>query len=177
MCRYTLNIDSHRHEDVLLHMKMLQEAREVDSRSNYCGGGDDDDSIVVPLVHVRKVQLMGLCGGSDTDGLTDIDRRLPRPTFGSTSNLAGLGIGNSPKEPRSRSTPPHLHGLFINPLHMDDHEGVVTPSDDPTFGFEVTVATTDKMGLLKDLASAISDLHPNLNIQVSTPTLHAITIE
>lgn len=185
--RYALNIDPQRHEDVLLHMEMLQEAREVDCRSSY-SSHDDNTPFITPLAHVRKVQLPS---GRFQSGRRD-QVQLPKPTFGSASNLMGLMFGNSPKvHPsksltfNSRSTPPkyppstgsqgevygnqhsiprQASGMFVNPLHMDAADGGDIDLS-PSFGYEVTVATTDKLGLLKDLASAISDLHLQLNIQ------------
>jgi hypothetical protein len=190
-------------------MELLHEAREAEHGSSY---RFYDDTLVIPCVHVRKVQLMGFGSSSDdlspADGTSVRSRKgvqLPKPTFGSTSNLLGLGIGNSPKvqpsEPLlcwSRSTPPRgtpprppssgntppagIYGLqhtiprrtwgnFINPLHMED-EGVGYASDhddlSPSSGYEVTIATTDRLGLLKYLTSALSDSHLQLNIKVQT---------
>lgn len=199
--RYTLNIDPQRHEDVLLHMELLDEAQELEFGNSFYA-----DTVVVPLVFVRKVQLTGF--GTSADDLSPTDGALvhvkgvqiPKPTFGSTSNLLGLGIGSSPKvhpsEPlfcRSRSTPPRgtpprhssigntppsVHGLqhtiprrswgnFINPLHMEEGVGYTSDHDDlsPSFGYEVTIATTDRPGLLKYLTSALSDSHLQLNIK------------
>jgi hypothetical protein len=181
-------------------MELLHEARELE-HSLY-----DLDALVVPLVRVRKVQLVGVGSFSDDFSPTDSTagpraskgtQIIPKPTFGSASNLAGLGIiGSSPKvhpsEPffgRSKSTPPRgtpphpgntppglqhtiprrSWGNFINPLHMDD-EGVGYTSDhddmSPSFGYEVTIATIDRPGLLKYLTSALSDSHLQLNIKV-----------
>ncbi|KAG0580630.1 hypothetical protein KC19_4G188300 [Ceratodon purpureus] len=201
--RYTLNIDPQRHEDVLLHMELLHEAREAEHGTSY---SFYDDALVVPCVHVRKVQLTGFGSPDDfspTDGKAVRTKRgvqIPKPTFGSTSNLLGLGIGNSPKvhpsEPlcRSRPTPPRgtpprppssgntspgIYGLqhtiprrswgnFINPLHMEEEAvGYTSDLDDlsPSFGYEVNIATTDRLGLLKYLTSALSDSHLQLNIK------------
>lgn len=187
-CRYTLNIDPQRHEDVMLHMELLQEAREVEQGGRY---SFYDDALVVPVVRVRKVQLMGVGTTSDDLSPTDSSKngvQIPKPTFGS-----GLGIGPEPFLKRSKSTPsrgtpptsglispPGSHGLqhtilrrscnnFVNPLHMDD-EGVGYTSDhddmSPSFGYEVTIATSDRPGLLKYLTSALSDSHLQLNIKV-----------
>ena len=203
-----MNIDPHRHKDVLLHMELLHEAREVEHGNSY---SFYDDTVVVPCVHVRKVQLTGfgsspvdLSPPDGTDVRTIKGMQIHKPTFGSTSNLLGLGIGNSPKvhpstEPllcKSRSTPPRgtpprppssgntlpgIYGLqhtiprrswgnFINPLHMETDEGVGYTSDhddlSPSFGYEVTIATSDRLGLLKYLTSALSDSHLQLNIKV-----------
>lgn len=88
--------------------------------------------------------------------------------------------GTPPRPPSPGNTPPGAHSLqhtiprrswgnFINPLHMED-EGVGYTSDhddlSPSFGYEVTIATTDRPGLLKYLTSALSDSHLQLNIKV-----------
>lgn len=114
--RYALNIDPQRHEDVLLHMELLHEAREEEYGGSY---SFYDVALVVPSVRVRKVQLTRLGSSPDDFSPTDCAVRarkgvqIPKPTFGSTSSLNGLGIGSSPKlhpsEPllsRSQSTPP-----------------------------------------------------------------------
>lgn len=191
---------------MLLHMKLLHEALEAEHGSSY---SFYDDALVVPCVHVRKVQLMGFVSSPDNLSPTDATAartrkgvQIPKPTFGSTSNLLDLGVGNSPKvhlsepllsrsrptpprgtpprPPSSGNTPPGVYGLqrsiprrtqgdFVNPLHMED-EGVGYTSDHndlfPSFGYEVTVATTDRLGLLKYLTSALSDSRLQLNITV-----------
>ncbi|KAG0593244.1 hypothetical protein KC19_1G315100 [Ceratodon purpureus] len=213
--RYTLNIDPHSHEDVLLHMELLQEAREAEYASSCSSYGDS--AAPTPLVHVRKVQLAGF-GSLPGDALDchipppafspregalhRKDLHIPKPAFGSGSNLAGLGLCGSAKlhssEPalcRSFSTPlrgiptrlpsfgetplscsgPPQHtiprpafGKFSNALHSNDEgPGYTSEHDDasPTFGYEVTFATTDRVGLLKYFTAALSDSHLQLNIK------------
>lgn len=216
VCRYTLNIDPHSHEDVLLHMELLQEAREAEYASSF--SSYRDPAAPTPLVHVRKVQLAGfgpLSGDalvrpapapvlSPREGaLLRKELQIPKPAFGSGSNLVGLGLcGGSklhlpgPVLCRSFSTPlrgitsryppfgeaplscsgPPQHtvprpafGKFSNAMHTDDEgTGYISEHDDasPTFGYEVTFATTDRVGLLKYFTSALSDSHLQLNIKV-----------
>ena len=198
ICRYTLNIDPHRHEDVLLHMELLMEAREAEYATSCSRYGHSEPP--TPQVHVRKVQLAGFGSSGDAPSPASSPRggalrkdglQIPKPAFGSGSNLVGLGLGGSPKlhiEPglgRSFSTPrlsPYggsplncnstnhsiprpLFGNFINPLHIDDD---VSEHEDASshFGYEVTIATTDRQGLLKYFTSALSDSHLQLNIKV-----------
>lgn len=190
-------------------MELLNEAREVELGNSY---SFYDDALIVPVVGVRKVQLTGF--GSPPDDLSSVDcavrakkgAQIPKPTFGSSSSLAGMGIGSGPKvhpsepllcrfksspsrgtppcPPSPGNTPPGGHGLqhsiprrslgnFINPLHMED-EGIEYTSDhddlSPSFGYEVIFATTDRLGLLKYLTSALSDTHLQLNIKVRVIT-------
>lgn len=213
-----MNIDPQRHEDVLLHMKLLQEAREADSGTSCRSAWDNSGPL--PQVSVRKVQLgVGSFPGdgldctvtpSPTEGtFSRPGVHIRKPTFGSSSNLACLGTGGSPNiHPsgpaiyRSYSTPPRgtppvhatshhgdtspgsssLHhsiprrtcGHFVNPLHMDeepigyksDHEGAR-----PIFGYEITIATSDRHGLLKYFTSALSNLRLQLNIEVCDKVL------
>lgn len=193
-------------------MELLQEAREIECGTSY--GSFCEDSLPTPLVHVRKVQLVGsgFPSSESPDCTMPIPKessfrrngvQIPKPAFGSGSNLVGLGFGGSPKihpsEPilcRSLSvprgttprqspcadTPPGSTGLhhsiprpafggFTNPLHMEDEGiGYTSEHDDisPAFGYEVTIATTDRQGLLKYFTSALSDSHLQLNIKVYT---------
>ncbi|KAG0580913.1 hypothetical protein KC19_4G210100 [Ceratodon purpureus] len=197
--RYTLNIDPHGHEDVLLHMELLMEARESEYATSCSSYGDPEAP--TPQVHVRKVQLAGLGISGNAPSPAPSPRggalrkqglQIPKPAFGSGSNLVGLGLGGSPKlhksEPglgRSYSTPRLSHyggsplncsethhsiprpafGNFTNPLHVDD--GDLGEHDDvfSSFGYEITIATTDRQGLLKYFTSALSDSHLQLNIK------------
>lgn len=210
--RYTLNIDPRNHEDVLLHMELLQEAREAEYASSCSSYGDY--AAPTPLVHVRKVQLAGfgpLSGDvldcpapapalSPREGvLRRKELQIPKPAGGSGSNLIGLGLcGSHLSEPvlcrlfstPIRGIPPHhppfgeaplccsgppqhtiprpAFGKFSNVLHTDDEDmGYISEHDDvsPTFGYEVTFATTDRVGLLKYFTSALSDSHLQLNIK------------
>lgn len=205
--RYTLNIDPHRHEDVLLHMELLQEAREAEYASSCSSYGDS--VVPTPQVHVRKVQLAGF-GSSPGDAADNTafppsaredlpsrnELRIPKPAFGSGSNLVGLGLVGSPKlhvsEPamsRSFSIPPQgtpprfspfgetplngsgtyhpiprpVFGSSANSSHVDDaseHHDASSP-----FGYEITIATSDRQGLLRYFTTALSDSHLQLNIK------------
>lgn len=194
--RYTLNIDPHRHEDVLLHMELLMEAREAEYSS--CCSSYGAAVAPIPQVHVRKVLLPGpstptadACspGPSSSEGLLRRNGlQIPKPAFGSGSNLVGLGLAGSPKLNiglgRSFSTPRlstvgesslscsnmyysirrPAFGNFNNSMHIDD--GYASEEDpSPPFGYEVTIATTDRQGLLKYFTSALSDSHLQLNIK------------
>ncbi|KAH9541775.1 hypothetical protein CY35_14G083500 [Sphagnum magellanicum] len=209
--RYTLNIDPERHEDVLLHMRLLQAARKAAEEA----GGSRGSSILLdeqtsssagPFINVRKVQLWSAVDmsvmmsgrnsplqnngtGSGCWGL-----KIPKPAFGSCSNLASLGCGASPKvHPSSgggsltrlafgnwgtlQPTPPGstdracsrpAFGSFTNPLHMDeDGAGYNSDNEDsgPTYGYEITLATSDRHGLLRHYTTAISNIKTELNIK------------
>ena len=71
--------------------------------------------------------------------------------------------------PPQHTIPRPAFGKFSNVLHTDDEDmGYISEHDDvsPTFGYEVTFATTDRVGLLKYFTSALSDSHLQLNIKV-----------
>lgn len=208
--RYTLNIDPHKHEDVLLHMELLQDAREAEYAANcYSYGGY---AAPIPQVHVRKVLLAGSLSGDALDCNAPVPSspgesafrnglRIPKPAFGSGTNLVGLGLGCSPKVYPSeqvlcrsfstplRGMPPCLlpleesplscnglqhaiprpaFGNLSNSLYSDDvGSGYITENGDAftPVGYEVTIATTDRQGLLKYFTSALSDSHLQLNIK------------
>jgi hypothetical protein len=124
--------------------------------------------------------------------------KIPKPAFGSCSNLASLGCGASPKvhpssgggsltrlafgnwgtTPPLQPTPPGstdcacsrpAFGSFTNPLHMDeDGAGYNSDNEDsgPTYGYEITLATSDRHGLLRHYTTAISNIKTELNIKV-----------
>jgi len=182
-------------------MQLLMEAREAEYATSCSSYGDS--AAPTPEVHVRKVQLAGLgspCGDAPSSvplsregALRSDGIQIPRPVFGSGSNLVGLGLGGSPKLHmlgpglgRSFSTPrlstvgetpstcSDMHhaisrpafGNFTNPMRIDD--GYISEQDNPLppFGYEITIATTDRQGLLKYFTSALSDSHLQLNIKV-----------
>ncbi|KAG6544341.1 hypothetical protein Mapa_014175 [Marchantia paleacea] len=185
--RYTLNIDAQRHEDVLLHMNLLREAWKVEAavRNNPTG------SYPLPQVHVRKVQLISGVSWFDTGDFTNGGEsmskavpipRIPKPAFGSNTNLAGLMVGGSPRvhpssgHSKSQSTPPSLKtltspsvpeaiprptfGSFVNPLDMEEDS-----DQEDSYGWEITLATSDRRGLLKVFTNALSTLSLDLNIK------------
>jgi hypothetical protein len=196
---------------VLLHMRLLQAARKAAEEA----GGSRGSSILLdeqtsssagPFINVRKVQLWSAVDmsvmmsgrnsplqnngtGSGCWGL-----KIPKPAFGSCSNLASLGCGASPKvHPSSgggsltrlafgnwgtlQPTPPGstdracsrpAFGSFTNPLHMDeDGAGYNSDNEDsgPTYGYEITLATSDRHGLLRHYTTAISNIKTELNIK------------
>lgn len=161
--------------------------------------------ILQPLLHrcmYEKCSLAGFGTSGDAPSPAPSPRggalrknglQIPKPAFGSGSNLVGLGLGGSPKlhmlEPglgKSFSTPrlspyagsslnysgSHLSisrpafGNFTNPLHTDDGYGNEHDDADSPFGYEITIATTDRQGLLNYFTSALSDSHLQLNIKV-----------
>ncbi len=210
--RYALNIDPERHEDVLLHMRLLQEAREVEDEGSR-GSSILDEPFAVPFVNVRKVLLWSSVDmavtsnsslpqklGMGSSGFWGL--KIPKPAFGSCTNLASLGCCASPKvhptaaggslttirssalgghatSPSLQSTSPGnvdwavsrpAFGNFTNPLHMDD-DGAGYNSDNedaavPTYGYEITLATSDRHGLLRHYTTAISNIKTELNIKV-----------
>jgi hypothetical protein len=205
--RYALNIDAERHEDVLLHMRLLQEARKAEEADGSRGSNSLDEPFAVPSVNVRGVQLWSSVElsvpshsppknngmGAGCWGL-----KIPKPAFGSCTNLASLGCGTSPKvhpcagggggnlaclalgtretpPPLLQSTPPESgdqafsRPAFGNPLHMDeDSAGHSSDNEDacPSYGYEITLATSDRHGLLRHYTTAISNIRTELNIKV-----------
>ncbi|CAM6106661.1 unnamed protein product [Calypogeia fissa] len=187
--RYTLNIDAQRHEDVLLHMNLLNDASkgEAPLRDNGSNG-----NYALPQMHVRKVQLVSSVSWFDTDDVGAFEGkrsipipRIPKPTFGSNPNLAGLLVGSPKVHPsngvnRTQSTPPSLQitpkletlpafpesippptfGAFINPLDMDDDS-----DQEDSYGYEITLATSDRRGLLKFFTNVLSHAPLQLNIR------------
>lgn len=198
-CRYTLNIDAQRHEDVLLHMNLLNDASKVESSSR---DNSSSASYALPQVHVRKVQLVSGASWFDAGDLVgrDVKKSIPiprisKPAFGSSPNLAGLQVGSPKVHPaagytRSQSTPPSLakmeaklepgstspesippptFGPFINPLDMDDES-----DQEESYGYEITLATSDRRGLLKFFTHVLSNSPLQLNIRVCTyPLTHS----
>ncbi|KAJ7521008.1 hypothetical protein O6H91_19G033800 [Diphasiastrum complanatum] len=192
--RYTLNIDVQRHDDVLLHMRLLQEALEADVSSCKSPSG----LFPLPAINVRKVQLGN---GSPQLEAEDIHSdnehgsrwkgipipKIPKPAFGSGGNLTGLLTGSparihpsvrhvrSQSRGTSRSTPPStgnspiprpMFGSFTNLVDMDDEECSSGHEDsNSTYGYEVTFASSDRHGLLKYFTSALSSSSLELNIK------------
>lgn len=70
-----MNIDPRSHEDVLLHMELLHEAREADYVMSCSSYGDS--AVPTPAVHVRKVLLAGI-GSPPEDATTDCPLPSPR---------------------------------------------------------------------------------------------------
>ncbi|KAL2613531.1 hypothetical protein R1flu_025223 [Riccia fluitans] len=185
--RYALNIDTQRHEDVLLHMNIIWEAAKAEAAVKNCS--NPPSSYPLPQVHVRKVQInscvlwMDTCDRNGGDSLSKAlpIPRIPKPAFGSNTNLAGL-VGGSPKvypspgHSKSQSTPPSLKtltspsipeeiprptfGHFVNPLEMDEDN-----DQEDAFGWEITLATSDRRGLLRIFTNALSTLAFDLNIK------------
>ncbi|KAH8946396.1 hypothetical protein BDL97_12G092300 [Sphagnum fallax] len=112
--RYTLNIDVHRHEDVLLHMRLLEEAGDIEMTTCSCSSSKHGESFPLAQVHVRKVELAGdwslpynidesadLPAQNSDKPSSLIDhgiahcrkagiKLIPKPAFGSNSNLENL---------------------------------------------------------------------------------------
>jgi hypothetical protein len=172
-------------------MSLLNDASngETPLRDSSTGG-----TYVLPQVHVRKVQLVSGASWFDTDnGVGNESKRavaiprIPKPTFGSSPNLAGLSVGSPKVHPatsgaRTQSTPPSLpkfsakfgsspiehgavprptFGSFINPLEYDDES-----DQDGSYGYEITLATSDRRGLLKFFTNVLSNKPLQLNIKV-----------
>ncbi|KAL3679475.1 hypothetical protein R1sor_022431 [Riccia sorocarpa] len=186
--RYALNIDTQRHEDVLLHMDIIREASKVEAAVR--NGLNPPSSYPLPQVHVRKVQLSSCVFWIDTGDRSVGESlskavpipRMPKPAFGSNTNLAGLMVGGSPKvypssaHSKSQSTPPSLKtltspsipeeiprpafGHFVNPLEMEEDN-----DQEDSYGWEITLATSDRRGLLKIFTNALSTLSLDLNIK------------
>ncbi|EFJ32295.1 hypothetical protein SELMODRAFT_451542 [Selaginella moellendorffii] len=166
--RYTLNIDVERHEDVLLHMKLIQQARdeEISSRVNSV------EAPSLPVVNARKVQLGG---GLDTDAACNhvgssyswlaAMSKLPKPAFGSSTNLAGIIAGSPAKVHPSfgiGSAPPAAipRPMFAS-LETEERSGGCSSC----YGYELTLASSDRHGLLKFFTSALSNSSLELNIK------------
>eukprot|EP00897_Mesotaenium_endlicherianum_P000769 jgi/Mesen1/10693/ME000090S10153 len=132
--RYALNVDPMREDDVLLHMRLLMEAREAEANAY----GDYSDYHPLPQVHVRRVVLSlpaaspgraNSSPGSEMEDEEDPRSRgipipgFPKPAFGSNLNLAGMaGSSGSPSSFSARglssspaSVPAARHGMRFTP--------------------------------------------------------------
>eukprot|EP00850_Spirogloea_muscicola_P001579 SM000006S19344 [mRNA] locus=s6:214523:219235:+ [translate_table: standard] len=230
--RYALNIDPQRYEDLLLHMRLMAEAREAQNVAAHSHGGTGDEAYVLPCVHVRRVALVVPAIGSGTSprtgwpirtaeldddgdlsmgsvssrmGSADASRGgggsrqgipipgLPRPAFGSGTNLSAMGasggsprVGSLPRSyPRSssygrltplqsRNTPPGLRDMspgrprLPRPAFGGSYTNLAEMGEDDaprTSHWEITVATADIHGLLKYLTSVLSNSSLELDIK------------
>lgn len=167
-------------------MRLLQEAWEAEK----------DEGLHLPQLHVRKVQLGGssslMSEASEETAQPEVTSKrrgipipkIPKPAFGSCSNLAGLLGGSQSKvHPTgshnrgrsSRGTPPGsaspisrpTFGSFTNSVDIDD-DGYSSGHEEtsPSCGFEITVATSDRHGILKRFTSALNKISLQLNIKV-----------
>lgn len=191
-----MNIDPRSHEDVLLHMELLHEAREAEYVMSCSSYGDS--AVPTPAVHVRKVLLAGI--GSPPEDATDSSlpsprqskelpspRQIPKPAFGMGADLVGVGPCGSPEavicrsfssslrgislleEASPHSIPRPAFGTYLNGLRNEDDGNDYSSEQDTAslpLGYEVTFATTDRQGLLKYFTSALSDSNLQLNIKV-----------
>ncbi|GFS34699.1 ACT-like protein tyrosine kinase family protein [Actinidia rufa] len=125
--RYALDVNVERAEDVLMHKRLLQLARDPDNR---------------PAFEIRLVQVLPTSDGNTVDSACSRSPRNdgaqsihPPPAFGSSPNLEALALeASQPQDGDSDVSRPH----YSRPMH------------------EITFSTDDKPKLLSQEAHAFS---------------------
>ncbi|XP_073011432.1 serine/threonine-protein kinase STY46-like [Typha latifolia] len=141
--RYAMDVNVERAEDVLMHKKLLEQARDPANR---------------PAFSVRVVQVSPVLDGNQGDSVGSsnsgeaVSSRLlcsqsihPPPAFGSSANLEALALEASKSQAQDDDSVADPVQHFSRPMH------------------EITFSTDDKPKLLSQLTSLLGEL--SLNIQ------------
>ncbi|XP_015160759.1 serine/threonine-protein kinase STY17-like isoform X3 [Solanum tuberosum] len=135
-CRYALDVNVERAEDVLMHRRLLQLAKDPENR---------------PAFDVRLVQVHPTYNGisSNSDEVNSAVKEEypcihPPPTFGSSSNLQPFEIDD-------------------NNAHVNDGESDANSTSGTTRSMhEITFSTINKPKLLTQLTSIVSEIGLNI---------------
>ncbi|KAL8514838.1 hypothetical protein ACS0TY_013796 [Phlomoides rotata] len=132
-CRYALDVNTERAEDVLMHKKMLIMAHDPFTR---------------PAVDVRLVQVRLTCDGNPGNSVhssfnNEQDSLPPQPAFGSSSKYE-LAFEGHKSDPQDENNSVSRQSHFLRPLH------------------EITISTKDKTKLLSGLTCLMSEIGLNI---------------
>lgn len=134
--RYALDVHTDRAEDVITHMRLLEEAKVPEKR---------------PVFHVRAVQVLPVESQDDLmspgGGQSPMSKsRLAPPVFGTSANLT-MDINSKSAIHGSESDDSH-HSENANTLQLPMHE--------------VTFSTIDKPKLLSQMSALLADVGLNI---------------
>ncbi|KAH6799880.1 ACT-like protein tyrosine kinase family protein [Perilla frutescens var. hirtella] len=138
--RYALDVNTERAEDVLVHKRLLNMAR---------------DPLTRPAVDVRLVQVRPTCDGNSGSSVHSSftrggnallsDSLHPPPAFGPSSSDFELAFEGNKYDAQDENSPVSRKSYFSRPMH------------------EITISTKDKTKLLSGLTCLMSEI--GLNIQ------------
>eukprot|EP00249_Psilotum_nudum_P017227 c26222_g1_i1 orf=2530-3321(-) len=143
--RYTLDVNTERAEDVLLHRRLLQLAEIPANR---------------PVFHVRSAQVISpvMEGGEELSVPTASSQKQEshNDSLGSThQKLKSPNIGDLAIDGQKPC-------IIDEGQNSDDEDSTLSPRDQQVFAHEVIFSTIDKTKLLSQLSSILADLGLNI---------------